>query len=88
MDRPNVVAVITQRFRHQPQEQAVDLAGELNLILGFRACDPHPLDGTVVIRERGVRELVRLVDSLEANVIIMHGMLAPPPSASVSTLCL
>jgi hypothetical protein len=65
------------------KERAEDLCADINLLVGFRAADPdycrrdRTYSGGVVLSVRGVRELVRLVDSMETNVIILHGMLGP-----------
>src|SRR6266700_2354221 len=49
-----------------PEDCAKDLAGDINLALGWRAADPrYPYDGTVTLRARGVSEVVRLTERNE-----------------------
>ena len=74
--------IIGRRHREIEQElghlisHSVDLAAEINRLLGFRAAEPVGARG-VLLGETGVRELVRLVDSMESDVIAPH---RPQPS--------
>ena len=60
------------------QDRAEDLCAEINLTLGWRAADPRfPYDGSVILREAGVRAIVALsqrVEALQSSIRHLNGV--------------